>query len=138
MNNRQIITTILDDLNMVYWTEGTNVSRDSINIQCPFHDCGDHSNHMGIFEDSLCFSCWRCKRKGHLSFLLKVITGKSMEECTDMIESISGVRDKDGVDRIAEASGSWQEESAEQKEVITSSPLPKYFEKVHEPRNRGY
>jgi hypothetical protein len=135
MNNRQIITTILDDLNIVYWTEGTNVSIDSINIQCPFYDCGDQSNHMGIFEDSLCFSCWRCKRKGHFSFLLKIITGKNMEECTDMIDEISGVKDKDGMDRITEASSSWQDISEKQKEEVTSVPLPKYFEKIHEKIN---
>jgi len=38
MHTRQIVTTILDELNIPWWDEGTNVSIGSINIQCPFQD----------------------------------------------------------------------------------------------------
>jgi DNA primase len=131
MHTRQIVTTILNELNVPWWDEGTNVSIDSVNIQCPFQDCGDHSNHMGIFDDSMLFSCWKCKRKGHFSFLLTVITGKSMEECTDMIDEISGAKDKEGAERISEASAGWAGRTEKETQLATTSPLPKYFEKIN-------
>ena len=131
MNNRQLITTILDDLNVTYWTEGTNVSIDSVNIKCPFSDCGDHSNHMGIFDNSLLYSCWKCRRKGHFSFLLKIITGDSVEECQDRIDAYSNSKDKEGAERIIEASTSWKGKEEEESKLAETSPLPKYFEKIH-------
>lgn len=131
MNNHQLITTILDNLGIVYRTEGNNVSEGSINIQCPFYDCGDQSNHMGIFEDSLKFSCWRCRRKGHFSFLLRIITGEDIEDCLELINETSGTSEKEGVDRIGEASTSWQSGKKSEKEKIETAPLPKYFEAVH-------
>jgi len=42
MHTRQIVTTILDELNIPWWDEGTNVSIGSINIQCPFQDSYGH------------------------------------------------------------------------------------------------
>jgi len=130
MNNRQLIATILDDLNVTYWTSGTNVSRDSINIQCPFSDCDDHSNHLGIFDDSLLFSCWKCRRKGHFSFLLSIISGDSIEECQGMIDAYSDAKDKDGAERILEASTAWKGKGEEDK-LAETSPLPEYFERVY-------
>ena len=120
MNHERLITNILDRYNISYWTEGKNVSENSVNIQCPFYSCGDHSNHMGIFTDSLFFNCWKCGRKGHFSFLLKILTKMSDSECQAEIEE----------EKILLGLSGGIKEDKSTKESIT--PLPEYFEKVDE------
>jgi len=75
MENREIIIELLEDYGIQYWLSGKNVSEGSINVRCPL--CDDHSNHCGIFIESLLFSCWRCRDKGHLSYLMSVLTEDS-------------------------------------------------------------
>jgi len=48
-----------------------------------------------------------------------------------MIDEVSGAKDKDGADRIVDASRSWQGKREKRKEENTFSPLPKYFEKIY-------
>lgn len=52
------IIELLQDEGIDYWTEGKNVGRNYVNIQCPY--CGDESNHLGINYKSLRVRCWRC------------------------------------------------------------------------------
>lgn len=120
MNYQRVIINILERYNITYWTEGKNVSRDSVNIQCPFHDCDDHSNHMGIFIDTMVFNCWKCNRKGHFSFLLKLLTRMSESECEAEIQD----------EKISLGLENAPEEKKEEK--ISTSPLPEYFEPVEE------
>jgi len=118
MNYTTLITNILQRHNIQYWTEGKNVSQDAINIQCPFYTCGDHSNHMGIFTNSLLFNCWKCHRRGHFSFLLKVLTSMTDTECQEEIENekiLIGMKEEDVTPK-------------EKKQSV--SPLPEFFEKV--------
>ncbi len=65
------ILDILDNLQVKYVTKGKNVSRGWIGLSCPF--CSDKSNHLGIHLESGAFKCWRCSKKGHISFLLQKI-----------------------------------------------------------------
>jgi len=118
MNYERLITNILDRYNITYWLEGKNVSQDSINIQCPFYSCGDHSNHLGIFKDTLLFNCWRCGRKGHFSFLLKILTKMTDLECLAEIEE----------EKIL--LGFTEEEKKEEPNKNLISPLPEFFEKI--------
>lgn len=85
MINKQQITRILKQYNITFWTEGKNVSIDSVNINCPF--CNDPSNHLGIFVDTGVFSCWRCNKSGPFVYLLKKLTGLSNEECERIVET---------------------------------------------------
>jgi DNA primase len=91
MTNKEKICFILEKYDITFWTEGKNVSKDSVNVCCPF--CQDKSNHMGIFEDSLLCHCWRCGTKGDFFFLLHQLTGLSLVEYKELIEE-SGVEFK--------------------------------------------
>jgi len=85
MTNKQRIIKILNEYSITFWTEGKNVSEDSINVCCPY--CNDHSNHCGIFIDSLIFHCWRCSTKGSFTNLLQTLTGLSVKECNRIVGS---------------------------------------------------
>lgn len=52
------IIEFLDNQGIEYWTEGKNVSKGKIAIQCPF--CDDTSNHCNISLYNLEVKCWRC------------------------------------------------------------------------------
>jgi DNA primase len=77
MERREIIN-ILEHYEITFWTEGKNVSENTVNVQCPF--CDDHSNHCGIFHPSGVYHCWRCTAKGPLVKLLSEITGLSQDQ----------------------------------------------------------
>lgn len=76
-----LLTDWLEENDIQYWTEGKNVSRGWVNIQCPF--CSDHSNHCGISLKTLRISCWIC---GHHYFaeLAKELTGCSHKKATEI------------------------------------------------------
>jgi hypothetical protein len=116
----RLITNLLERYNVSYWTEGKNVSVNSINIQCPFYDCGDHSNHMGIFRDTLIFHCWKCGKKGHFSYLLKILTGKTGRECETEIEEEKILLNLS------------EEKKTPKETKLEASPLPKYFERIYD------
>ena len=84
MNTKQLIR-ILNDYNIEYWTEGKNVSKDSVNVTCPF--CNDHSNHCGIFEDTFVFHCWKCNATGPFIRLFQQLTNLSSTECERIVNS---------------------------------------------------
>jgi hypothetical protein len=74
---------------------------------------------MGIFTDSLIFNCWKCRKRGHLSFLLSVLTGMDVSEAEVEIAEEKFLLGFEAEDN--------------DKEEITResvSPLPKYFEKI--------
>lgn len=96
---KQRIISILKEIEVPYWTEGKNVSEDSVNIKCPF--CSDDpSDHLGIFEGTGIFSCWRCKKKGPLSYLIHVLTGFPRERCEEMVEDGSNIFKEDSSSTI--------------------------------------
>jgi len=88
VNYRKVIVEIFTELDIHYWEEGKNVSYDSINVRCPF--CNDHSNHCGVFVDSMIYHCWLCRGSGPLSKLLSNITDKSPSYCRSLVKQKSG------------------------------------------------
>ncbi len=124
------IVQVLDDQNIIFWTEGNNVSENSVNIQCPF--CADHSNHCGIFEDTLKFHCWRCNASGPFWFLLCRLTGMSELECKRLVsypDSTLEVSVLDQIKTIIEgtADNSLQEEiELNDKEIA----YPEFFDLI--------
>lgn len=55
------IKTLFEENNIRYWSSGEkNVSKGYIGVTCPFPDCDDTSNHMGIRLKDLKCSCWKC------------------------------------------------------------------------------
>lgn len=124
MDKRKLVD-ILAKFDIPRWTEGKNVSADSVNVQCPF--CDDPSNHCGIFYDTELFHCWRCRRKGPFSYLLSVFTNLSLKECEDVIGG-SDFEFKEGVlDWIKRKINGKRQEVTEKEERVE---LPEYFELV--------
>jgi len=125
-NHRQRIINILKHFEITFWTQGKNVSIDSINVQCPF--CGDHSNHMGIFQDTMIFHCWRCSQKGPFAYLLSELTHFSEDECCRIIEEFDTTFRESTVDQIEDI---FNKENEVRKHVgISKVDLPEYFEKI--------
>lgn len=105
MNYERVIIDVLSEADIEFWTEGKNVSADTINVNCPF--CAidgplgpDPSNHCGIFKETLKFNCWRCNKKGTLAFLLAVLTHTKIEYCERLIQDMGVVLEDDPVEQV--------------------------------------
>lgn len=126
MDYSKTIISVLEHHDIPYWTSGKNVSKDSINIHCPF--CDDPSNHLGIFKDTLGYHCWRCNRTGTFDFLIAYLTHRPVEECTEEIASFGISFGQDTVDQILDLLNPLPDRVQEgESEAIT---LPPYFEPI--------
>lgn len=65
------IKELLEENKIRYWTSGKNVSKNHINIQCPF--CDDRSNHLGIRIYDLKCNCWKCGPKKIIIVISKIL-----------------------------------------------------------------
>jgi hypothetical protein len=84
----------LEDKLIPYATDGKNISAGWLGIQCPFPDCGDPSNHLGIHLTKKFYSCWICGASGDIISLIQEIEQVSfttakmrVEEFQEMGES---------------------------------------------------
>lgn len=64
------VKSFLEDFEIEYPKKNQHSTRGWINIQCPWEDCGDSSNHMGIHLQSGIFHCFKCDRKGPPALLI--------------------------------------------------------------------
>lgn len=76
----------LEDSDIAFWTEGKNISKGWIGLQCPF--CDDHSNHCGISPDHVKFSCWKCGESGGLAKLIRELTDSGWRSAYRIAEQI--------------------------------------------------
>lgn len=125
-NNRQKIINILKHFEIPFYTSGKNVSIDSVNVRCPF--CNDHSNHCGIFQDSMVFHCWRCSVKGPFEYLLSRLTTFSEDECEKIIQGFDVTFRESTVDQIRDILN--REEETRERPGVEKVELPEYFEEV--------
>jgi DNA primase len=124
--DRQKLIEILNSYNVLYWTEGKNVSPGWINITCPY--CADPSNHCGISPESVMFHCWRCSEKGTLYKLLSQLTHINKKEYNLLIsEHTVQFKDKpvDQIKALIEKSKNTSEKSETEK-----VKLPKFIEPI--------
>lgn len=125
------ICRVFQEIGVPYFTSGKNVSEDSVNIRCPF--CPDDpSDHLGVFEGTGVFSCWRCKRKGPFVFLLRVITSRSEEHCQGIIDGTIGYNEeirRDSEDIINSIINGVEEPRREVRKRQFSG-IPEFFEFV--------
>lgn len=123
---KQKIANILRELEIDCWTEGNNVSVDSVNVQCPF--CDDHSNHCGIFIDTTRFHCWRCRTTGSFEYLLSILTPFSENECKNIIQNFDTSFRESTIDQIR---GILDKEVEIRKSTkVEVIELPQYFEEI--------
>jgi hypothetical protein len=125
-NHRQKIISILKHFEIEHWESGKNVSIDSVNVQCPF--CDDHSNHMGIFDDTLKINCWRCSQRGPFEFLLSELTGFTEAECKRIIEDYDETFRESSLDQIVAILNKEPEEKKQHTSEVVE--LPQYFELI--------
>lgn len=78
------IIQYLEDNDIPYTTSGKNVTRNWVNISCPF--CGDRSNHLGISLEFLGFNCWVCGEKGNIYKLVMHLEGISYYQARTLLE----------------------------------------------------
>lgn len=79
------VEDILKNLNIPYVIGPTkNVSYGMVGINCPY--CQDSSNHLGIFPNKK-WSCWKCKRTGHLFTLLQTLIKIEYQDYRVLIDS---------------------------------------------------
>jgi hypothetical protein len=134
MNYERVIIDVLSEADIEFWTEGKNVSADTINVNCPF--CAidgplgpDPSNHCGIFKETLKFNCWRCNKKGTLAFLLAVLTHTKIEYCERLIQDMGVVLEDDPVEQVRRMIRG-DDIKATQEEKNEFQGLPRQFELV--------
>jgi hypothetical protein len=123
---KQILIDYLNKYDVGYWIEGKNVSKDSINIKCPF--CDDHSNHLGIFYNDDKYSCWKCRTKGTISYLFSRLFGLTKNECDELIKSNTVSFKESAVSIIENMIKSTQSIDIS---IPTEVGLPEYFEVIN-------
>lgn len=121
---KQQIITLLERFDVEYWTYGKNVSRDSINVRCPY--CSDTSNHLGIFINSMLFNCWKCERKGHFSRVLAYLTGLPVSTCEDLCKQDQSKEQRSALDRIKGIVNKIKTSEASSKHPVKEARLPEY------------
>lgn len=125
------ITEFFDDHDIQYWTEGKNVTKGWVNIQCPF--CDDDSNHLGIKLDDFRCSCWKCGKKNIIR-TIKEVLNISYREAKDHFKKL----DVKNIIRIVS-----EYENAEigraENFVVFPKEATKHFPKMHKDylRSRG-
>lgn len=129
MSNKDKICSLLEKYDIPYWTEGKNVTEGAVNIKCPF--CPDPSNHMGIFEETLLFSCWRCRTAGEFYHLLLQFVHISREEYEYYFNKASVDFKKSTEEQIREILEK-KDTYVEKKETIAVDSLPLYSEEITE------
>lgn len=84
------IEKYLEARNIEFWTEGKNVKRGWINIQCLW--CSDESNHLGINLDSKGLNCWICSAKGTVLKLIMKIDRCSLKAAESVVNKFSDIQ----------------------------------------------
>jgi DNA primase len=89
------ILAYLDDKGIPYKPGGKNIGKGWIGIHCPFPNCSDHSQHLGIHKKSGIFSCWICGEKGPADKLVSAIEECSYNQARAIMEAYPGFDDID-------------------------------------------
>jgi len=84
------IEKYLESRNIEFWTEGENVKRGWINIQCLW--CSDEKNHLGINLDSKGLNCWICPAKGTVLKLIMRIDKCSLKAAESVVNEFSDIQ----------------------------------------------
>ena len=91
----------LEDHNISYVTEGSNVARNHVNIRCPICGDSDPSEHMGLSLTTAYWGCWRNKRhRGRQpQQLIMRLLNCSFENADDIV---AGTRELSSFSQLAE------------------------------------
>lgn len=84
------IEKYLESRNIQFWTEGRNIKKGWVNIQCIW--CSDESNHLGINLDSKGLNCWICSAKGTVLKLIMKIDKCSLKAAESVVNEFSDIQ----------------------------------------------
>lgn len=79
------IKKLFEDHEIEYSTTGKNATRGWIQVHCPFKDCSDSSNHMGVDLKKATYHCWICDRRGPVHILFALINGLSFRVAEEIV-----------------------------------------------------
>ncbi len=74
---------LLQDYSIPFLTEGKNVGRGWINLNCPF--CDDPSEHLGFNLEANYFHCWRCGWHPYVETVARLI-GTTIKETITILQ----------------------------------------------------
>lgn len=89
------IIEYIESKGVEYITEGKNVGSSEVNITCPFCPDGDPSYHLSLNLIKPVFSCWRCKKHGHIFKLVMFLEGGSYKKAKAVTKELSHVSSLD-------------------------------------------
>jgi DNA primase len=124
--DKEKIIDIFKHFEVPHFTEGKNVTKGWVNVQCPFPRCGDESNHCGVDPRTERFNCWKCGETGSFIDLLIELTGLSYKECRDIISTPSVSFQESATDYIDKV---FSEDGPESTRIVHGKiNLPERFE----------
>ena len=80
------IQAYLEDRNILFHTEGKNVTEGWTNITCLW--CDDLSNHLGVSPNNL-YHCWICGKKGSVLDIIRKIENCSYSKAESIVKEYS-------------------------------------------------
>jgi len=83
------VKAYLNDRGVRFYTSGKNCSPGWVNIRCLF--CSDKTNHLGVNLKSKIYRCWKCKRKGPVTHIIRALGETNVEEVLNEFIMIGGV-----------------------------------------------
>jgi len=123
------IITFFEDQGIEYWTEGKNVRRGWVNIQCPF--CDDSSNHLGISLYNLEVKCWRCGEHTLQKLIAEIAEYSRSEAHIEAKLLQKSLRDSDGRRTGVSPIKKKEASSAMTKAVRLPPESSNHFPKIH-------
>lgn len=81
------VERFLDDYNIERPSRGKSRTRGWVQIRCPYADCFDDEDHMGINKVTGIFHCWRCTRKGPFALLIAKLLHIPIDRAEEIAKS---------------------------------------------------
>lgn len=77
--------SFLEDYNIPFAVEGKNTQTGWVNIDCPFPNCNDTSNHGGFNLSKSYYNCWKCGFH-YLNDTISILINVSRREADSIIK----------------------------------------------------
>lgn len=95
------IESLFNDQETRFWTHGKNVSKNWINIRCPY--CNDKSQHLGINLTTGKCTCWKCGDKDYLLDLVQDIYSIDLVDARKLLRKYNTLAETVKVTRVKSA-----------------------------------
>lgn len=79
------IIKFFDDFQIPHHDRGKRCTKGWEQTYCPFPDCDDSDDYMGVHRESGVFHCWLCGRHGSFSFLVSKLLKVSFRRAEEIL-----------------------------------------------------